>query len=247
MELKYKTVMMTGGASGIGRATVLMLAEAGARVLLCDVNEAGAQETIKMAGGGLVEFLKVELADGASVDACAKAAIERSGGKIDVFVNAAGWDRTQPFIDADQAFIDKVMGINLLGPLRLTRALFPAMIQNGGGKIVFVASDAGRVGSLGETPYSAAKGGIIGFTKSLAREGARHKITVNCVCPGPTDTPLFHANPEKMRDALVRAIPFRRLATPADIAGAILYFAGPTSDYVTGQILSVSGGLTMAG
>jgi 2-hydroxycyclohexanecarboxyl-CoA dehydrogenase len=247
MQLKYKTVMMTGGASGIGRATVLMLAKEGARVLLCDVNEAGAKETIGLAGGAPVEFLKLELTDGASVDACAKAAIDRTGGKIDVLVNAAGWDRTQPFVEATQDFLDKVLGINLLGPLRLTRAVFPAMIQAGGGKIVFVASDAGRVGSLGETPYSAAKGGIIGFTKSLAREGARHKITVNCVCPGPTDTPLFHANPDKMKDALIRAIPFRRLATPDDIAGAILYFAGPTSDYVTGQILSVSGGLTMAG
>jgi 2-hydroxycyclohexanecarboxyl-CoA dehydrogenase len=247
MLLKYKTVMMTGGASGIGRATVLMLAKEGARVLLCDVNEAGANETIKMAQGGPVEFVRVELTDGASVDACAADALKRAGGKIDVLVNAAGWDRTQPFIEADQAFLDKVMGINLLGPVRLVRALFPAMIQGGGGKIVFVASDAGRVGSLGETPYSAAKGGIIGFTKSLAREGARHRITVNCVCPGPTDTPLFAANPERMREALLRAIPFRRLASPEDIAGAILYFAGPTSDYVTGQILSVSGGLTMAG
>jgi 2-hydroxycyclohexanecarboxyl-CoA dehydrogenase len=247
MLLKYKTVMMTGGASGIGRATVLMLAKEGARVLLCDVNEAGANETIRMADGGAVEFVKVELTDGASVDACAKDALARAGGKIDVLINAAGWDRTQPFVEATQEFIDKVMGINLLGPLRLTRALFPAMIQGGGGKIVFVASDAGRVGSLGETPYSAAKGGIIGFTKSLAREGARHKITVNCVCPGPTDTPLFAANPERMREALLRAIPFKRLAKPEDIAGAILYFAGPTSDYVTGQILSVSGGLTMAG
>jgi 2-hydroxycyclohexanecarboxyl-CoA dehydrogenase len=247
MQLKYKTVMMTGGASGIGRATVLMLAREGARVLLCDVNEAGASDTIKMADGAPVEFLKVELTDGASVDACAKAALDRSGGKIDVLVNAAGWDRTQPFVQADQAFLDKVLGINLLGPVRLTRAVFPAMTASGGGKIVYVASDAGRVGSLGETPYSAAKGGIIGFTKSLAREGARHKITVNCVCPGPTDTPLFHANPDKMKEALLKAIPFRRLATPDDIAGAILYFAGPTSDYVTGQILSVSGGLTMAG
>jgi 2-hydroxycyclohexanecarboxyl-CoA dehydrogenase len=247
MQLKHKTVLMTGGASGIGRATVLMLAKEGARVLLCDVNEAGAKETIALAGGAAIEFLKLELTDGASVDACAKAAIDRTGGRIDVLVNAAGWDRTQPFAQADQAFLDKVLGINLLGPLRLTRAVFPAMIANGGGKIVYVASDAGRVGSLGETPYSAAKGGIIGFTKSLAREGARHKITVNCVCPGPTDTPLFHANPDKMKDALIRAIPFRRLATPDDIAGAILYFAGPTSDYVTGQILSVSGGLTMAG
>jgi 2-hydroxycyclohexanecarboxyl-CoA dehydrogenase len=121
------------------------------------------------------------------------------------------------------------------------------MIENAGARIVFVASDAGRVGSLGETPYAAAKGGIIGFTKSLAREGARHHITVNCVCPGPTDTPLFHANPERMREALLRAIPFRRLAKPEEVAGAILYFTGPSSDYVTGQILSVSGGLTMAG
>jgi 2-hydroxycyclohexanecarboxyl-CoA dehydrogenase len=247
MLLKYKTVMMTGGASGIGRATVLMLAEAGARVLLCDVNEAGANETIKLTDGAPVEFIKLELTDAASVEACAAEAVKRAGGKIDAFVNAAGWDRTQPFIEADQAFIDKVLGINLLGPLRLTRALFPTLIAGGGGKIVFVASDAGRVGSLGETPYSAAKGGIIGFTKSLAREGARHRITVNCVCPGPTDTPLFHANPERMREALLKAIPFRRLAKPEDIAGAILYFAGPTSDYVTGQILSVSGGLTMAG
>jgi 2-hydroxycyclohexanecarboxyl-CoA dehydrogenase len=247
MLLKYKTVMMTGGASGIGRATVLMLAKEGARVLLCDVNEAGASETIKMAQGGPVEFVRLELTDGASVDACAKEALGRAGGKIDVLVNAAGWDRTQPFAEATQEFIDKVMGINLLGPVRLTRAVFPAMVQGGGGKIVFVSSDAGRVGSLGETPYAAAKGGIIGFTKSLAREGARHKITVNCVCPGPTDTALFHANPERMKEALIKAIPFRRLATPDDIAGAILYFAGPTSDYVTGQILSVSGGLTMAG
>ena len=247
MLLKYKTVMMTGGASGIGRASVLMLAKEGARVLLADVNEAGANDTIRLADTASVEFLKLELTDATSIDACAKEAIARTSGRIDVFVNAAGWDRTQPFIEADQGFLDKVLGINLLGPLRLTRALFPAMIQNGGGKIVFVASDAGRVGSLGETPYSAAKGGIIGFTKSLAREGARHKITVNCVCPGPTDTPLFHANPERMREALLRAIPFRRLAQPEDIAGAILYFAGPTSDYVTGQILSVSGGLTMAG
>lgn len=246
MSLKNKTVVMTGGASGIGRATVIMLAKQEARVLLCDIDAAGAHETIKMAGGN-VAFLPLDLADGASVDACAGKALERTDGRVDVFVNVAGWDRTQPFVDATQEFIDKVMNINLLGPVRLTRALFAAMTSAGTGKIVFVASDAGRVGSLGETPYAAAKGGIIGFTKSLAREGARRGVTVNCVCPGPADTPLFHANPERMREALVKAIPFRRLASPDDIAGAILYFAGPTSDYVTGQILSVSGGLTMAG
>jgi 2-hydroxycyclohexanecarboxyl-CoA dehydrogenase len=247
MLLKNKTVAMTGGASGIGRATVLMLAREGARVLLCDVNEAGANETIAMVPDGSVEFIPVDLADGASVDACAAEALNRAGERVDVLVSAAGWDRIRPFVETTQEFIDKVMGINLLGPVRLTRALFPAMAKTGGGKIVFVASDAGRVGSLGETPYAAAKGGLLGFTKSLAREGARHRITVNCVCPGPTDTPLFHANPERMKEALLKAIPFRRLATPEDIAGAILYFAGPTSDYVTGQVLSVSGGLTMAG
>ena len=247
MLLKGKTVLLTGGASGIGRASVLLLADAGARILLCDRNEAGAKETMAMAAKGAIEFIPLELTDAASIEACAQQGLARAGGKIDVLVNAAGWDRTQPFAAATSDFIDTVMGINLLGPVRLTRALWPALIENAGARIVFVASDAGRVGSLGETPYSAAKGGIIGFTKSLAREGARHKVTVNCVCPGPTDTPLFHANPERMREALLRAIPFRRLAKPEEIAGAILYFAGPTSDYVTGQILSVSGGLTMAG
>src|SRR5262245_24046787 len=136
MLLKYKTVVMTGGASGIGRATVLMLAKEGARVLLCDVNRAGAEETIRLAAGGAVDYIELDLTDGASVDACAKTALERSGRNIDVFVNAAGWDRMQPFIEADQAFIDKVLGINLVGPLQLTRALFPAMIEAGGGKIV---------------------------------------------------------------------------------------------------------------
>ena len=143
--------------------------------------------------------------------------------------------------------MDKVLAINLAGPIRLTHAIFKAMVETGGGRIISVASDAGRVGSSGEVVYSGAKGGIIGFTKALAREGARYKITVNCVCPGPTDTPLFHANPGRLQEALLKAIPFKRLAKPEDIAGAILYFAGPTSDYVTGQILSVSGGLTMAG
>jgi 2-hydroxycyclohexanecarboxyl-CoA dehydrogenase len=248
MQLKNKTVVMTGGASGIGRATVLMLAAEGARVIVCDINEAGAKETIATAKGGPVEFIKVDLADLASVDACGKEAIKRTGGKIDVLVNGAGWDQGIPFKDNSDAHMDKVLAINLAGPIRLTHRIFKAMIEaGGGGKIVSIASDAGRVGSSGEVVYSGAKGGIIGFTKALAREGARYKITVNCVCPGPTDTPLFHMNPEKLKAALINAIPFRRLADPKDIAGAILYFAGPSSDYVTGQILSVSGGLTMAG
>lgn len=252
MILKNKTVVMTGGASGIGRATVQFLSAAGARVVLCDVNEAGASETIRMCevsgrGGGPVEFIKVDLGDLASVEACGHESLKRTGNKVDILVNGAGWDRGIPFKDQTNDFMDKVLAINLAGPVRLTHMIFKSMVENGSGKIVSVASDAGRVGSSGEVVYSAAKAGIIGLTKALAREGARYKITVNCVCPGPTNTPLFDANPDKLKHALLNAIPFKRLAEPADIANAILYFAGPTSDYVTGQILSVSGGLTMAG
>jgi 2-hydroxycyclohexanecarboxyl-CoA dehydrogenase len=247
MMLKNKTICMTGGASGIGRATVLALSAEGARVVLCDINEAGAAETIKMSKGGPVEFVKVDLSNMASAEACGKEVLKRTGNKVDILVNGAGWDIGTPFKDQTNEFMDKVLAINLAGPVRLTHVIFKSMAENGSGKIVSVASDAGRVGSSGEVVYSAAKAGIIGLTKALAREGARYKITVNCVCPGPTNTPLFDANPEKLKTALLSAIPFRRLAEPEDIAGAILYFAGPTSDYVTGQILSVSGGLTMAG
>lgn len=247
MLLKNKTIVMTGGASGIGRATVQAMAAEGARVLLCDINETGAAETIKMSTGGPVEFIKVDLGDLASVEACGQEALKRTGNRIDILVNGAGWDRGIPFKDQTNDFMDKVLAINLAGPVRLTHIIFKSMVENGAGKIVSVASDAGRVGSSGEVVYSAAKAGIIGLTKALAREGARYKINVNCVCPGPTNTPLFDANPEKLKQALLGAIPFRRLAEPSDIAHAILYFAGPHSDYVTGQILSVSGGLTMAG
>ena len=247
MQFKNKTVVMTGGASGIGRATVLKLAAGGARVLLCDINEDGANETIAAAMDGLVEFVQVDLADLAAVDACASECLARTGDKIDILINGAGWDRGIPFKDNTDDFMDKVIAINLAGPIRLTHRIFKAMTENGGGKIVSVASDAGRVGSSGEVVYSATKGGIIALTKALAREGARYAINVNCVCPGPTDTPLFHLNPDRLKEALIKAIPFRRLAQPDDIADAILYFAGPASDYVTGQVISVSGGLTMAG
>jgi 2-hydroxycyclohexanecarboxyl-CoA dehydrogenase len=142
---------------------------------------------------------------------------------------------------------ESLIGINLMGAIRLTRVVLPAMIDEQRGKIVNISSDAGRVGSMGETVYAAAKGGLIAFTKSLAREMARHKLNVNCVCPGPTDTPLFNRQPERMREALTRAIPFRRIAQPEDIAEAVLFFVGPRSDYITGQVLSVSGGLTMVG
>jgi len=164
-----------------------------------------------------------------------------------VLVNGAGWGKTHPFWEGTPELWERVIALNFVGPMRLTRALLPAMIERGSGKIVNISSDAGRVGSLGETVYAGAKGGLIAFTKSLARETARYNINVNCVCPGPTETPLLFAVPEKHLDAFKKAIPFRRFAKPTEVAAAVVFFASDQSSYVTGQVLSVSGGLTMVG
>ncbi len=165
-----------------------------------------------------------------------------------MIVNCAGWDETHRFTETDRPFWEKVLAINLLGVVAVTHAFLGAMIERGeGGRIVNVASDAGRVGSSGEAVYAGAKGGVIAFTKSLARETAKHGITANAVCPGPTDTPLFRAQPEKLQQALERAVPMGRLGRPADVAAAIAFFASDGATFVTGQVLSVSGGLTMAG
>ena len=248
MRLDGKTALVTGGVSGIGKATALEFARQGARVIVADVNRDGGTATVEeaKAAGLEVEYGVLDLADLASIDACAASVLERHG-RVDVLVNAAGWDRIQPFLENTPEFMDRVLAINLRGPIGLTQKLVPAMAAAGYGKIVNVASDAGRVGSLGETVYAGAKGGMIAFTKSLAREVARYRINVNCVCPGPTDTPLFAVQPEKVRVALERAIPFKRIAQPQEIADAILFFASARSDYVTAQVLSVSGGLTMVG
>jgi 2-hydroxycyclohexanecarboxyl-CoA dehydrogenase len=171
-------------------------------------------------------------------------------GRIDVLVNNAGWDKVQPFLESNESDWDKVIAINLYGTLHCCKAVLPAMVAQGYGKVVNIGSDAGRVGSSGEAVYSAAKGGIIAFTKTLARELARYKINVNCVCPGPADTPLFAeigAENPKLREALQKAIPFRRLARPEDLANAVAFLASDEAEYITGQTLSVSGGLTMAG
>ena len=247
MQLEGKRAVVTGGASGIGRATARALATHGARVVVADVDadagEAAAAELAPLGAGAAFEAF--DLADEASVVDFAGRV--RAGGTPDILINAAGWDRLEPFVDNSLDFIDRVVRVNLLGPVKLTRELLPAMSEAAGRRIVNVASDAGRVGSSGETAYASAKGGVIAFTKSLARETARHGLCVNCVCPGPTDTPLFRSLPEKMQDALTRAIPFKRLAEPDEIAHAILFFASPAASFVTGQVLSVSGGLTMAG
>ena len=166
----------------------------------------------------------------------------------DVLVNAAGWDRIEPFMDNDDELWQTLTAINLLGPVRVSHAFLRPILDAGAdARIINIASDAGRVGSSGETVYAGTKGGVIAFTKSLAREMARHRINVNCVCPGPTNTPLLHSMPEKLRDSLEKAIPFRRLAEPEEIADAVLFFASDRARYITGQVLSVNGGLTMAG
>ena len=247
MDMHDRTVVVTGGASGIGKASAFLLAREGARVVIGDIDEAGGRSTA--AEGAVdrlaIEYLPVDLTDKLSIDAFV-AAVHQQVACIDGLVNGAGWDQIQPFLENPPEMWDRVIAINLMGAVRLTRGLLQPMVAANAGKIVNISSDAGRVGSMGETVYAAAKGGLIAFTKSLARELARYRINVNCVCPGPTDTPLFQRQPERMREALTRAIPFRRIAQPIEIAHAVLFFLSARSDYITGQVLSVSGGLTMA-
>ena len=248
MRLQDKSGVVTGAASGIGRATVLTLAKAGARVFCGDIDAAGGEATVKevRAAGGKADFIALDVTDDASIAAFATAVLEAAA-RVDVLVNGAGGAKNEPFLVSKREDWQRDTAINFLGPVKVTHAFLKQMVEAGSGKIVNVASDAGRVGSYGETVYAGAKGGVIAFTKSLAREVARSGINVNCVCPGPTDTPMLRSRPEKMREALQKAIPFRRFAEPSEIADAILFFASPRSDYITGQVLSVSGGLTMAG
>jgi 2-hydroxycyclohexanecarboxyl-CoA dehydrogenase len=238
--------LVTGAASGIGRAVAVSLAGAGATVAAVDRDADGLADTVATIGGQATAH-RVDLADNQAILAL-RDEVVATHGLPDVIVNAAGFDRVEPFMQNDDALWESLAAVNFLGPIRLTHAfLEPILAAEQPAKIVNIGSDAGRVGSLGETVYAGTKGGLIAFTKSLAREMARHRINVNCVCPGPTDTPLFASLPEKVREGLVRAIPFRRLGTPEEVADAVLFFASDYSNFITGQVLSVSGGLTMAG
>ena len=250
-RMNGKIAIVTGAGRGIGRGIAEKLAAEGATVVATDVDEATATETAATlsdgALGGDALGLTCDVASRESVDTMVAAVRDRFG-RIDVLVNNAGYAKVGPFVDSDPADWDRIIGINLYGVLHTSKAVLPIMVEQGGGRVVNLASDAGRVGSSGEAVYSAAKGGIIAFTKT-AREMARHQVAVNCVCPGPTDTALFASVTEdnpKLRDALIKAIPLRRLAKPADLASAVAFLASDEAAYITGQTLSVSGGLSMS-
>lgn len=250
-DLSGKSVVITGVSSGIGRAAALQFASAGARIVGGDIDAERGEQTIAeiRSAGGRAEFLPLDLANGEKVDAFVDRALEALGGAPDIIANVAGLDRVMPFLDNTPDVWELLIKVNYMGPVRMIHRFLPTMLGRRGGKIVTVASDAGRVGSSGETFYAGTKGAIIAFTKSLAREVARDGITCNCVAPGPTDTPLFNNTiPDgKLRDALIRAIPLKRLADPSEIAHTIVYLATPATDFMTGQVVSVSGGLTMHG
>ncbi|MCL4449219.1 MAG: SDR family oxidoreductase [Actinobacteria bacterium] len=247
-KLDNKTALITGAGSGIGRASAQVLASAGAKVAVADINMQAAVETVDLitANGGQSKPFFVDIADYQTVLEL-YSNVNKDVGHVDILINNAGWDLAQPFVDTNREFWEKVISINLMGPIAVTHTFLKEMIAEQSGRIINISSDAGRVGSMGETVYAGAKGGIIAFSKSLAREMARYNIMVNVVCPGPTDTPFLQAQPEKIRDALLRAIPLRRLAQPDDIASAVLFLASDAASYITGQVLSVSGGLTMSG
>ncbi|WP_326535596.1 2-hydroxycyclohexanecarboxyl-CoA dehydrogenase [Pseudorhodoferax sp.] len=249
-----KTVVVTGGGGGIGGASCRRLAAEGARVAVFDRNAEAAEKVAAQIRetGGQARAFRCDITDRASVDAAVAAAVDAFG-PIDVLVNNAGWDVFRPFTKTEPAQWDQLIAINLTGALHMHHAVLPGMAARKSGRIVNIASDAARVGSSGEAVYAACKGGLVAFSKTIAREHARHGITVNVVCPGPTDTALFAdykegaGNPEKLMEAFTRSIPLGRIGQPEDLPGAIAFFASDDAGFVTGQVLSVSGGLTMNG
>ncbi len=251
--LTGKNVLITGGGDGIGRAISCRLAEEGCVVGILDINEKAGHDTAALIQqiGGTAHVYRCDISDAAEVNQ-AVAAFELDAGPAHLLVNNAGWDRAMPFLDTDEAFRQKVVAINLFGPINVTHAVLAGMAQRGFGRVVNIASDAGRVGSSGEAVYSACKGGIIALAKTLARELVSKGITLNTVCPGPTDTAILRSFLEgeqgaKIAEGLKRAIPMRRLGAPEDYPGLVAFLLSDDAAYMTGQTISVSGGLTMHG
>jgi 2-hydroxycyclohexanecarboxyl-CoA dehydrogenase len=250
MDRVGRVAFVTGAGRGIGRAIALRLAEHGDAVAIGDIRSDDARETataIEEIGGRAVA-LALDVTESGSVESAVEEALGLLG-PVEILVNNAGWDEMHPFLETDEPFWDRVIEVNFKGCLRMTRAALPGMVERKWGRIVNIGSDAGRVGSSFESVYSGAKGGVIAFTKTIAREYARSGVTANTVCPGPTDTAMLAevaaGQGEKIIEAMKRAVPMKRLATPEDVATAVAFFASDEADYVTGQTLSVSGGLTM--
>lgn len=252
--LNEKLAVITGAAGGIGRALVRRFCEEGTHVVAVDINNQALEELVHSLPDYQEEItpMVMDITDHASV-ATKVAEIKDRLGRIDILVNNAGWDLAKQFVDTTPEFWNKVVSINLMGALNLHHAVLPIMIANGGGKIVNISSDAGRVGSSGESVYSACKGGIIAFSKTIARECARSNVRVNVVCPGPTDTAILRSFigegdfGKKIYDGLVRAIPLKRVGQPEDIPGIVTFLSSDDANFITGQVISVSGGLTMHG
>lgn len=251
MNLKGRVAIVTGSGGGIGRAIALKLGSWGARVVVADIKLSGAEETVSMLekAGTQGLALGTDITSLSQVQEMVRTTL-KTFGQLDILVNNAGWDKIEPFIKNSPDYWDQLIAINLKGPIYCTRAVLDPMIEKKYGKIINISSDAGRVGSTGEAVYSACKGGVIAFTKTIAREMARYQINVNCVCPGATETPLLAELTKgetgaKIIEAMVKAVPFRRLAKPEDLAGAVAFLASDEAAFITGQTLSVSGGLTM--
>ncbi len=247
MSHQQKLVVVSGAGSGIGRSTALGLAAAGWRVACLDIDELAATRTADeiKEDGGITRYFQVDIANTDSVEKVADE-VRTSMGVPWALVNNAGWNQITRFLETGDEFWRKVLNINLLGPIAMSFHFGKQMVEaEAGGRIVNISSDSGRVGSSGESVYSGAKSGVIGFTKGLARELIRHGITVNCVSPGPTDTPLFATAPDSLMQALIKAIPAHRLAAPSEVMEAVKFFVAEENGYITGQTLSVSGGLTM--
>jgi 2-hydroxycyclohexanecarboxyl-CoA dehydrogenase len=246
-ELDGKVAIVTGAAGSIGEAIAACLAESGAAVALWDLDGRRAKEASERCGPTSVA-VEVDITNRTSVEA-ALAQTESSLGPVSILVNNAGIDVIEPFFSSEEQTWERIVAVNYVGAVRCCHVVVPGMVERESGRVVNVASDAGRVGSSGEVVYSGTKGAIISFSKALAREVAKHEITVNVVSPGPTDTPLLDqvaAASQKLYDGLAKAIPMRRIGAPTDVAPAVAFLASDAAGYITGQTLSVSGGLTMA-